>query len=233
MRLPWVTFWVTKRRGHPRTAGNCYGQRCSATLGQIAVCGYPRTPISSCQDSYPTPGPTTLVYSEPMSVADRAPSDRAVRWGLAAKLFATLILLSAIAVLVSAVLGYVRGRDALEEAIYNQLTAARQAKARQVETYFRTTRDELRLLASTKMVADAMHAFRDSFDELDKAPVSDELRSKVRDWYSANVLPELKRLFGKDAALDDYLPVGNAATYLQYHYIVANPHPADQRSLLD
>src|ERR1700757_2915528 len=168
-----------------------------------------------------------------MSVADRAAVDRPVRWGLAAKLFATLILLSAVAVLVTAVLGYVRGRDALEEAIYNQLTAARQAKARQVETYFRTTRDELRLLASTKMVADAMHAFRDSFDDLDTVPAWDDLRSKVRDWYTANVLPELQRLFGKDAVLDDYLPVSNAAIYLQYHYIVANPHPADQRALLD
>src|SRR5262245_18195007 len=152
-----------------------------------------------------------------MSVADRPSADRAIRWGLAAKLFANLILLSAIAVLVSAVLGYIRGRDALQEAIYNQVTAARQPKARQVETYFRTTRDELRLLASTKMVADAMRGFRDAFDELDKVPVSDELRSKVRDWYSANVLPELKRLFGKEAVLDDYLPVGNAATYVQYH----------------
>jgi len=55
----------------------------------------------------------------------------------------------------------------------------------------------------------------------------------VRDWYAANVMPELKRLLGKEPVLDDYLPVGNAATYLQYHYIVANPHPADQRSLLD
>jgi class 3 adenylate cyclase len=168
-----------------------------------------------------------------MSVADRAAPDRPVRWGLAAKLFATLILLSAIAVLVSAVLGYVRGRDALEEAIYNQLTAARQAKARQVETYFRTTRDELRLLASTKMVVDALRGFRDSYDELDKTEVSPELRTKVRDWYAANVGPELKRMFGKDAQIDDYAPKGNAATYLQYHYIVANPHAVADRALLD
>src|SRR5215471_3344905 len=163
-----------------------------------------------------------------MSVAERPAPDRPVRFGLAAKLFATLILWSAIAVLVSAVLGYVRGRDALQEAIYNQLTAARQAKARQVETYFRTTRDELRLLASTKMVADAMRGFREGYDELDKTEVSPELRAKVRDWYVANVLPELKRMFGKDAVIDDYLPVGNAATYLQYHYIVANPHTTEQ-----
>ena len=168
-----------------------------------------------------------------MSVADRAAADRPPRWGLAAKLFATLILLSAVAVLVSAVLGYVRGRDALEEAIYNQLTAARQAKARQVETYFRTIRNELRMLASTKMVIDALRGMRDGYDELNKTEVSPELRAKVRDWYVANVAPELKRMFGKEPQIDDYLPTSNAGIYLQYHYIVANPHALEQRALLD
>jgi class 3 adenylate cyclase len=168
-----------------------------------------------------------------MSVADRAAPDRPIRWGLAAKLFATLILLGAIAVLVSAVLGYVRGRDALEEAIYNQLTAARQAKARQIETYFRTVRNDLRLLASTKMVVDALRGMRDGYDELDKAPMSPELHAKVREWYVANVGPILTRLFGKEPPIDDYLPTSSAGIYLQYHYIVANPQPADQRGLLD
>ncbi len=168
-----------------------------------------------------------------MSVADRAAADRPPRWGLAAKLFATLILLSAVAVLVSAVLGYVRGRDALEEAIYNQLTAARQAKARQVETYFRTIRNELRMLASTKMVIDALRGMRDGYDELNKTEVSPELRAKVRDWYVANLAPELKRMFGKEPQIDDYLPTSNAGIYLQYHYIVANPQALEQRALLD
>jgi class 3 adenylate cyclase len=168
-----------------------------------------------------------------MSVADRAAADRPVRWGLAVKLFVTLILLGAIAVLVSAVLGYVRGRDALEEAIYNQLTATRQAKARQIETYFRTIRNDLRMLASTKMVVDALRGMRDGYDELNKAPMSPELHAKVRDWYAANVGPALKRLLGKEPPIDDYLPASSAGIYLQYHYIVANPHPADQRALLD
>jgi class 3 adenylate cyclase len=168
-----------------------------------------------------------------MSVADRPAPDRPVRWGLAAKLFATLILLSAVAVLVSAVLGYVRGRDALEEAIYNQLTASRQAKTRQIETYFRTVRDELRLLANTKMVAESLRGFRDGYDDLDKTEVSPELRAKVRAWYVANVAPDLKRMFGKEPPIDDYLPASNAAIYLQYHYIVANPHMLEQRALLD
>jgi class 3 adenylate cyclase len=157
----------------------------------------------------------------------------AVRWGLAAKLFATLLLLGAIAVVVTAALGYVRSRDALEQAIYDQLTAARLAKTRQVETYFRTTRNDLRLLASSKMVLDALRGMREGVEELDKEQAPPEMRKKVEAWYGQNVLPNLQRLYGKDASVQDYLPGPRSATYLQYQYIVNNPHAGERRVLLD
>ncbi len=158
---------------------------------------------------------------------------RPPRWGLAAKLFAILILLGAIAVLVTGVLGYIRARDALEQAIFNQLQAVREAKSRQVETYFRTVKNDLTLLATTKMVVDATRGFRDAFEELDRAGVSDELRGKVSDWYAAGFVREMSRLLGKEQALADFVPSGAAANYLQYHYIVTNPHPQSRRRLLD
>ena len=89
-----------------------------------------------------------------MSSTEVTGSSRPARWGLAAKLFTTLVLLGAIAVLVTGVLGYFRARDALEKAVFDQLTAARQTKARQVEDYFRTIHAELRLLATSKMVVE-------------------------------------------------------------------------------
>jgi class 3 adenylate cyclase len=167
-----------------------------------------------------------------MSVAERSISGP-IRRGLAAKLFAALILIGAIAVLVTGGLGYVRARDSLEETIYNQLTAARQAKARQVETYFRTIRNELRVLATSKMVIDATRGFHTTFDELDRQPLPDEMRRAVEAWYAKHYLPEVRRLLGKDVAVADYLPSGNAANTLQYRYIVANPQPAAQRKLTD
>jgi class 3 adenylate cyclase len=153
--------------------------------------------------------------------------------GLATKVFATLIVLAAIAVLVTGILGYVRAREALEETIYNQLTAARQTKARQVETYFRTVHDELVILAASKMVIDAAHGFAQTFAELDRNSVPDEITVKVSDWYARNFLPNVSHVLGKNFNVADYLPNGSAATYLQYHYIIANPQPPRQRMLLD
>lgn len=158
---------------------------------------------------------------------------RPLRWGLAAKLFAVLVLLGAVAVLITGVLGYVRARDALEQAIYRQLTTARENKARQIETYFRTVHAELRLLATSKMVVDSTREFRAAVEELEQPGVAPELREKVESWYREHFLPEMRRLLGKEPDLADYLPTSAAANYLQYHYIVTNPHPAERRKLVD
>lgn len=111
-----------------------------------------------------------------MTVTPPAQAERPTRWGLAAKLFAALLLLGAVAVLMTGIMGFVRGREALEGTIYNHLTAARQSKARQIENYFRGTADDLRLLAQTKMVSDALRDFRKGFNELDEAPLAPDLK---------------------------------------------------------
>lgn len=156
-----------------------------------------------------------------------------VRWGLATKLFAILTVLGTVAVAVTGILGYVRAREALEEAIFDQLTTARETKARRVEAYFRTISGELRLLAGTKMVIDATREFRGAVDELDHETVSPDKQEAVTAWYSETYMPQVDRLLGKPAKIDEYLPSSPAAMYLQYYYIAQNPQPASRRKLLD
>ena len=156
-----------------------------------------------------------------------------VRFGLAAKLFAVLLLLGAVGVLLTGVLGYVRARDALEATIYNQLTAARQTKSRQVENYFRVISNELRLLGSTTMVLDAARGFAGAVDKLDHTAVPPEMRKGVTDWYADTYLPLLKRNIGGNPALADYLPTADATFHLQDRYLVNNPFPEGRRALFD
>ncbi len=167
------------------------------------------------------------------SSTDMASSSRPASFGLAAKLFTVLVLLGAIAILVTAVLGYFRARDAIEAVIFDHLTAARQNKVRQVETYFRTIQTELRLLATSKMVVDATREFRGAIDRLDQQELSPGLREKVSSWYADNFIPQMTRVLGREPALSDYLPVGTAPYYLQYQYIVTNPNPPERRKLVD
>jgi class 3 adenylate cyclase len=159
--------------------------------------------------------------------------DRPARFGLAVKLFTILIVLGAVAVLITGGLGYMRAREALEQTIFDQLTAARETKSRQVEIYFRGIRNDMRLLAASKMAVDATRGFREAVDELDRKPVPDALRQKVDGWYDTQFMPMVRRLLGPDTAVKEFLPVGSAPYFMQDWYIVSNPHPADRRRLFD
>ncbi|HEX9329074.1 MAG TPA: adenylate/guanylate cyclase domain-containing protein, partial [Reyranella sp.] len=145
-----------------------------------------------------------------MTAAATSDAARPARFGLAAKLFVILILLGAVAVLITGVLGYVRARDALENTIFNQLTSARETKTHQVTIYFRSIRNELRLLAGSKMVVDAMRGFREAVDELDARPVPPEVRQRVVGWYDNDYMPGVRRLLGQDTPVQEFLPVGSA-----------------------
>jgi len=157
----------------------------------------------------------------------------ATRFGLAAKLFAILTLTGALAVLITGVLAYIQARDALESAVLNQLTAARETKTNQVENYFRSVRAEMRLLAASKMAVDAMRGFRDAVDELNRQPVPEEMRRNVQGWYEERYLPMVRRLLGRDTPATDFEPSTPAAYFLQDWYVVENPHPEGRRLLLD
>ena len=83
------------------------------------------------------------------------------------------------------------------------------------------------------MTIDAARAFRGAYDELEQSEVPFDLRRKVGDWYQADFLRDMNRVTGKELNVADYLPVGPAAYYLQYHYIVTNPHTKERRELVD
>jgi class 3 adenylate cyclase len=154
------------------------------------------------------------------------------RFGLSTKLFAVLLLLGAIAVLISGGLGYVSARDALEQSIYNQLIAARETKTHQVENYFRSISSEIQLLANTAMVVEAMHSFRDAVDELDRTEVPADVRTRVEGWYADQFMPTIRRQLGQGAPVGTFLPTGSAPYFIQDRYIVANPNRTGQRRAL-
>jgi class 3 adenylate cyclase len=180
----------------------------------------------------PPPAVPEPAVPEP-AVPEPAASLPATRFGLAAKLFAILTLTGALAVLVTGTLAYIQARDALEAAVFNQLTAARETKANQVENFFRSVRAEMRLLAASKMAVDAMRGFRAAVDELDRLPVPEQTQRSVQAWYEGQYMPMVRRLLGKDAPLADFLPSSPAAYFLQDWFIVQNPHPNDRRLLLN
>ena len=102
-----------------------------------------------------------------MSPAHPAVPARPTRFGLAAKLFAILILLGAVAVLITGVLGYVRARDALRKR--SSTSSPRRARPRRTRSrpYFRSIRNECACSPPRRWWSTPCAASRDAVDELD------------------------------------------------------------------
>ena len=132
------------------------------------------------------------------------------------------------AVLGSALVGYHYAVTALEASIYNHLVSVRNNKASRVDAFFQATRDELLLLASSKMAADAARGFIDGANRLERDEAATDFRSRVLGWYIENFRSEVQVLTA-DADVATYAPPSRAGAYIQYRYIVENPHPAGRR----
>ena len=123
-------------------------------------------------------------------------------------------------------MGYLRARDSLRKRSTTSSrppARARRARSRPTSAPCATSSSQL---AGAKMTVDAARGFSTGFDELEKIRGAVRaMRRKVDDWYETQFLPEMRRILGKELNINEYLPIGPAAYYLQYHYIVANPHP--------
>src|SRR6056300_810056 len=151
-------------------------------------------------------------------------------------LFVTLIS-TLLAIVVSIAVTLVSTRSTLETATFQKLTAVRELKALQVESYFETLAGQVETFSDNQMVIEAMTAFGQAFDSLisesrlmieEVGPYQDELKQYYRNEF-------IPRLVGgnSDAQVENYLPKEEAAQFLQYLFIAANPNPVGEKDKLD
>ena len=153
--------------------------------------------------------------------------------GIRVKLLGTFLAIGLLAMLVTGLLGYRASKSSLEDSVLQSLVHLRAAKANQVENFFGTVTRETRLLGTTMIVADASKAFRDAVRKLDGPEPNPEYRAAVLDYYQKQYFPRLRGKLGKDIDPKDLEPVGALPYYLQFEYILRNPHPEGQKDLLD
>ena len=146
-----------------------------------------------------------------------------------AKLTLLLLALGVCTVLTSSYIAYYNAREALIQSVYNQLTGVRRSKAFQIESYFRTVRRHVQTLSESQLFLSGMNQFRAAFLKLDGGDVPFDLRAALAAYYARSFLPELHRFVDPRFQIDDYMPAGRAAYYLQYHYIVKNPNPPEKK----
>jgi PAS domain S-box-containing protein len=145
------------------------------------------------------------------------------------KLMLVLLGLGAMTVLVTGYVADKSSEQSLIQAVENQLTGLRRAKAGQIEDYFHTLESQVVGMSDDRGMVEAMREFQDAFDKLDHTPVTATEKAAVDAFYRDQFLPKLKSMIPLRSKPEDYIPAVNGATHLQYSYIVENPFSRERR----
>jgi methyl-accepting chemotaxis protein len=127
----------------------------------------------------------------------------------------------------------------MEKSAINTLSAIRETKKQQIETYFGTIRNQIETFAQDLMIISAMKEFKKGFNSV----VSDlnftpeqmaKATQSLETYYRDDYLTRLNANVGGDKTVKDYflnMPV--VTKILQYLYISNNPNPVGEKDNLD
>ena len=154
------------------------------------------------------------------------------RLSIRSKLVILLLLASFVSIAVVGYQGFRSARDALNEAIYNELTTLRAAKTQQVQAYFSDIHDQVLAFAENRTIIEALNEFRTAYHLAERESISDNQRQQLAEYYRREFIPRLRDRMGDEPEVKHYLPDDSAAVWLQYHYIAANPNEVGKKDEL-
>ncbi len=147
------------------------------------------------------------------------------------RLMLMLILVSAISSMVLIYIGYVNGKNAINESIFNQLTSVKASKKYQIESYFREIGNITEVLGENDMIAQALSDFKSGFRSIGKTELNAECSQRLSTHYDEFLDQVSQNMDIKDNP-ELYYPTSVEACYLQYEYIIENPNPSGEKHLM-
>ena len=148
------------------------------------------------------------------------------------KIQVMLLIVSLISIISISLLGWSWARAELKHNIFDHLTSVRASKAYQIESYFTTFKNHVETLCEDRMVVSAVQEFDSAYDQLNRETAPTDWDKAIRDYYEQNFFPKLTEHIAGTPNYETYAPKGNAARYLQYHYIADNPNPVGHKDAL-
>lgn len=143
-------------------------------------------------------------------------------YSLSAKTRLTIILLFTVTagIIIVSLLVWRTARSALIESTENNLLTINNDRTQQVADFINTIQSQMSTLTEDEMVVNAMVTFNRQFEDLDGQPIPDEWESSIEGYYLNTFFPALQRNIVGELEYEGYRPGGQAASYVQYHYIV-------------
>lgn len=138
--------------------------------------------------------------------------------GFQSKLLIMLLLVSVLSVLIVGVLGYISGTSSLRSADNERLTQLREARDRDINSYYQGISNTATVLNKSKSTITAVKDFTVAFAELQKSPLPPGAIEAVDNYYASDFGPELAKESGQKVDPELYKPTSTAQIYLQSLY---------------
>ncbi|HEY0881722.1 MAG TPA: hypothetical protein VGD87_09335, partial [Archangium sp.] len=138
-----------------------------------------------------------------------------------------LLLVSVASSVVVGLIGYVNGRDSLQDAAFDRLIEVRDSRAREVVALFQNIENALLLSARGETVAQATQQFAAAFQELESTQLTDEERATIESYFTDTFGPQLEEATGSPVDASTFVPTDPAQSFLALHYTAPFADPAD------
>lgn len=151
------------------------------------------------------------------------------------KIISGVICLILLNTLLIGFISFSSSRQSLEDAFFDQLTAIKANKKRNIETYVEDIRNQTLMFSKSPMVVDCMKKIKEGFHNTDTHEIRnmDSLKFKVIDFYEREFIDLLNansiiKINPEAFVNDDYKTL-----YYQSQYLVDNVNPVGSKHLLD
>lgn len=139
-------------------------------------------------------------------------------FGTQSKLLMMLLAVSLISAIVAGVIGFMSGRDSLQQAAFEQLTAIREVRAEAVEREFSSLQRGVQLDSRNGSAVEAAQAFVSGFDALQDSTLTESQEQQLVNYYTEEFVPELEERSGQTFSPESFVPSSPAGRYLQSKY---------------
>ena len=135
-----------------------------------------------------------------------------------------LLAISLLSSIVVGVIGFVNGRNSLQEAAFDRLTTIRELRASAIEREMAGLQQGVRLDSRNDSAIEGAAAFINGFAELQTKTITASQTAALGAFYQDEFVPELEKRSGLDFAPEAFIPATPAGRYLQSYYTVGRPY---------
>lgn len=158
---------------------------------------------------------------------------------LQTKIFLLFSAITILAIIISGTQTYISIKKVLRDEYFGKLSSIREEKRRQIEMYFEQTNNQIMNLVAMPTIMHAMKEFKTAFhalqdDALTTVETVAEYGQAVSNFYHNDYAQKFEEFCEEvPGNIQSYLPEEFSTIYLQYHYIVQNPHPQGMKEALE